>query len=259
MLDTRKPVKYSEMLPSNISVAFFGEISHNTHAYKLELLQALPELKRIGFTHLALEMFPKNLQGELKAFSKKGDNAKLLKSFLEEYWNWGGDQSADLYFKLIEKARLLGMKIVGLDMPYDQHQKFDICSADDLINKTCKQSSHLARNRVMADIIQSITNKGGRCIAFMHYLHAVTRSDFETGLRTLLNEKNIMSKTIKLVHPEVQKGDKTFCSPREGKDSDFPTIKEAFRISAHKEKFYIRGKLSSWSRGEDYIVYLPCK
>ncbi len=256
MLNSRKPVDYATMLPENISVVFFGEMSHNTHAYKTEILNALPELKRIGFTHLALEMFPKNLQDELNAFFAKGEKAKELKNFLSEYWAWGGDQTANLYFKIIDNARILGLKIVGLDMPYDEHQQFDTCPVSTL-SQPCKQSSHLARNHVMAEMIQGIVKKGGRCIAFMHYLHAVKRGEFETGVQTLLNQKGITNKTIKLLHPEVQKGDQAYCMKND--NGDYPTIEEAFEKGIQKEKFYIQGKLSSWSRGEDYIVYLPCK
>ncbi|WP_221794329.1 ChaN family lipoprotein [Oceanobacter mangrovi] len=257
MLETRRPVNYQEMLPRNIEVAIFGEVSHNTNIYKIEFLKALPELKRRGFTHLGMEMFPANLQSELNKFSNTASGSKELAEFLEENWSWGNGSNSVLYFKIIEKARSLGIKIIGLDLPYDQHQQYDTCNSKQLSDGTCKQSSHLARNIFMTDLIANITNHGGRCIAFMHYYHAVYISDFEAGIKNLLDNRHIQNKVIKLLHPEFYQDSQPVCGLKSDKDA--PTIVAAYDEFASNESFYIKGYLSSWNRGEDYIVFLPCQ
>jgi len=262
MLASRQPVNYAKMLPRTVPVALFGEMSHYNSAYQLEIIEILPELKSLGFTHLALEMIPYDEQEKLNNFYKSDANAKELQEFIEGHWSWGEDNpipAHKMLFKIIETARSLDMKIVGLDMPVDQHKQYDICTTDEMFyDKTCKQSSHLARNHVMTNIIEDIVKNGGRCIAFMHYFHAVFRHEFETGIGMLLKQKGIKSITIQLQHPNYGFGE---CEPGYTPNTDhgITVISEAFRLSADKERFYIEGHLTSVGfRGHDYTVFLPC-
>lgn len=164
---------------------------------------------------------------------------------------------SDLYAKMIKKARDCGMKIIGLDLLQDQFQQFDTCTADELLNTgQCTQSSHLVRNQIMATIIETVVRKGGRCVAFTHYYHAVKKYEFETGIKALLDRQGISTKTIRLIHPDFGFDD---CASTAPSESGFPILIQAYEHSVEKERFYIDAHLSSYSRGEDYIVYLPCQ
>lgn len=264
MLENRKPVNYLEMFPRSIQVAIFGELDHNTGLYKSELLNALPELRRAGFTHLAMEMLPIFLQKELSRYPA---NKGKVKAFLTKYWQWGSDANVMAFLKIIDKAHSLGMKIVGLDLAPEEHAKYDTCSTDELYNlngKVCANSSHLERNKVWTNLMHDLAQKGARIVAFMHHWHAVENLYFETGVKELLAQKNIKSATIRMIHPNVYINTaKSRCmtqeeSKNEGIAGMWPVITQAYEKGVKHERFYVKGELSAWSRGEDYIVYLPC-
>ncbi|MDA9004095.1 hypothetical protein N9J26_01250, partial [bacterium] len=161
-----------------------------------------------------------------------------------------------LYFKMIEAARKLGMSIIGLDLLRDQYQHLDTCTIEQLHKANqCTQSSHLVRNQIMSNILETVVKKGGRCVAFTHYYHAVHNYKFETGIQSLLNAQGVSNKTIRLIHPDFGYGE---CENYTPSEESFPVLNEAFKHSAEKERFYIEGKQSTFSRGEDYIVFLPC-
>lgn len=82
MINSRKPVNYATMLPPTTQVALFGEMRHYISEYKLEMLDILPLLKNLGFTHFCLEMLPYSMQPKLDAYSKTEQYSADIIQFL---------------------------------------------------------------------------------------------------------------------------------------------------------------------------------
>lgn len=235
MAGTSKQVNLREMIKPSHRVVLFGESSHNVSAYKTEMTKFLQPLKVMGFTCLGLEMVPTDLNG----FKGAAQNKRYSEHF-KEFWDWqdmdGSNVSGD-YMTLVKTANQLGMKVVGLDMPYQEFDKHE-CKKK---FKECKTSSHLARNHHMVEHIQSLLKQGHRIVAFMHYFHAAKRAEYETGVKQLLRKVNIQTVFIKLVG---------------GSSSRLPTEIAARNANAADKRFYIPG---SGPRSEDYIIHLPQK
>lgn len=119
MVAIKRPVNYLEMFPRNIQVAIFGESTHHQQAYKTELMESLPELKRAGFTHLALEMLPFTIQDKL---NRRPKNKHLIKDYIMNVWYRGNEGATLSIFKLIDRAHNIGMKIVGLDISLEEYR-----------------------------------------------------------------------------------------------------------------------------------------
>ncbi|VAW67509.1 hypothetical protein MNBD_GAMMA10-1946 [hydrothermal vent metagenome] len=183
MMD-RKPVDYSVFVLPTTTVVIFGEVTHNTSVFKDEFITALKALKAQNFTHVGMEMFPSDLNEKLKGYTTKGEHENALNQHLQTYWDHV--PLARQYIEIIKAAKKLNMKIIGLDMPYKNHDSH-VCKAK--IRENCKTSSHAARNTHMTEQIIKHINQGAKIATFMQYWHARTRSAIEPGIKILLQKK----------------------------------------------------------------------
>jgi len=112
----RNAVNYSKLIRPNTRIVLFGEVQHNTTVFKREFITALKELKRQHFTHVALEMFPADLNEKLEAYSHNGRYESELTQHLKDFWDHV--PKARQYIDIMKAARQLSMTIIGIDMPY---------------------------------------------------------------------------------------------------------------------------------------------
>jgi len=231
----RKSVNYSTFVRPTTKVVLFGEVTHNTTAFKQEFIIALKALKALNFTHVGMEMFPSDLNENLKGYTTKGDYENSLTQHLQDYWDYV--PQAKQYIEIMKAAKKLNMQIIGLDMPYKDHDKHN-CNEKKLEN--CQTSSHAARNTHMTEQIVKHVNKGAKIAAFMQYWHVRTRKTYEPGIKTLLQKKKLSPVFISLV------GGST--SPA------FPTAIDAKKEQLEKTRFYVKG---IGSDREDYIIHSP--
>jgi len=233
----RNAVNYSKLIRPNTKVVLFGETIHNTIAFKREFITALRALKRRNFTHVALEMFPADLNDKLEAYSRNGQYESVLIQHLQEFW--GYVPKAKQYIDIMKTARQLNMTIIGIDMPYKDFDKHS-CKEKNFDN--CKISTHGERNKYMVERIIEHTKKGAKIVSFMQYWHARSRNrSYETGIKKLLRAKGLSPIFISLVG---------------GSDgAAFPTAIAAKNENLGQTRFVVKGR--GTADREDYIVHLP--
>ncbi len=232
-MSERKSVNYSKIVQPSTRIILFGEVTHNSIAYKKEFITALKVLKKLNFTHIALEMFPSNLNEKLKAYSEKGQYEHVLIKHLQEYWDYV--PKAKLYVDIMKTAKSLNMQIIGLDMPYEDHEKHQ---CKERVRTNCQTSSHAARNQYMVDVITSHVNKGAKIVAFMQYWHLRTREAYEPGMKVLLQKNKLSPIFISLVGGPGEPG--------------FPTAIKAAEDNKSDTRFYVKGLGAD---REDYIIH----
>lgn len=101
---------YSELIDMDTRVLVFGE-THFADAHRNELIGALPTLKGLGFTHLALEAMPTSRQTLVADYKAGRASAGELASEIAAIWG----HNPLSYVRLIDAAMALDIEVVFLD------------------------------------------------------------------------------------------------------------------------------------------------
>lgn len=96
-------------------VIYIGE-DHFSIALKSELAQHFQQLKASGVTHLGIEVLDDVVQAILNDFMRDGSRREELRSQIHDH-GWGKEG----YMMVFEAARLVGLKMVSLNLPFDPH------------------------------------------------------------------------------------------------------------------------------------------
>lgn len=88
---------------------------HTQPAIKQFLADELAFLQGVGFSSLAIEMIPTNLQGDLDAWTPEAQ--ERIRQHLAMAWSEKGPGVADSLFALIRKAKERDMMVLALDPP----------------------------------------------------------------------------------------------------------------------------------------------
>jgi hypothetical protein len=115
LLRHRQPMRYEDIFGLS-RVFFFGE-KHTSIEAKREIEELLPVFQSTGGTHIAMEMLHQDGQSILDRYKLKGDNEPEVRKQLERF-NWGGN-TLESYLAILQKARALGLNIIGLDVDTD--------------------------------------------------------------------------------------------------------------------------------------------
>ena len=179
-------VNYRTMA-GNARLVMLGESSHNPAIYKFEAIKALKELKKLGFTHFAIEMLPRSMQDKVEFYQRTGSGFNFIQQYFDEYWA-RGYLVPQAYGELVKAARKVGLKIIALDLTLEEMDAIDAsCGFDYAEAKKCFDS-HTVRNLVWAQNINAIVNQSNqnRVVAYMHRWHAVRAASYQEGLDTLV-------------------------------------------------------------------------
>lgn len=136
-------------------VVYVGE-THLDQGAKHYLKRVLPDLKKIGYEVLAMEMFNQVDQDSLDKYLNNEISLNDLKVVMQKAWFY----ELSAYLELIEEAKFLGMRIVALD---DRLTAPKEPMLENLIYRDEKMSQQLLRE------LQSGSHK---IIAFTGGLHA---------------------------------------------------------------------------------------
>lgn len=150
-------------------VIYLGE-RHIDAAGKNFVIENLPKLKELGFTHLALEMFNASEQPSLDEYNQ----GKLSDEQLREVYqrNWGYDGEA--YLAMFKAAVQSGLKLVALDKR-------------DLMPKGMEMvAENQERDEFMAKRVVEIfsENPNAKVLVYAGRLHAHCQLNREGSLRT---------------------------------------------------------------------------
>lgn len=232
--DLAKPVDYEKMLGKDTQVAIFAE-SHPIDEVRSELGRQIPELKRMGFTHLALEALPASRQGMIENYyaGKVSDDALL--AAVKTDWGW----SPHTYKYLIETAKQNGMKVLATDL-----REESTSATSRLVNGTVSVRD-LRREAQWVQIIGDTLKEqpDARIASLAGMKHTVFDPSTER-YTTLLGQKNIRHKVIE------------YSTGWQNEDAR-ETFDEVVSLAKmHKQRFMVAVEPTP-TRPADYFVHLP--
>lgn len=114
---------YSNAWDANSKAILFGEC-HTDFSAKSEVAKAIPKLRKLGATHLCMEMLEQVDQALIDAYMNgKCPRYKIKNLFASEKWGWNGQAGAEGYMQIVDAAKRAGMKLVALDLTPEQREK----------------------------------------------------------------------------------------------------------------------------------------
>ena len=233
-----KPVDYAKMIQHKHRVVLFGEWQHSVGAYKVEVANAIRQLSKMGFNELGMEMFPSDEQPMLDEFTKTGSNLNQVKDFLKQYWGSYEEKNGG-YYQIVISAKNSGLRITGLDMPYDKY----------FTGSTKLKNEHFKRNKYMGEKIAKLVEKGRRVVVLMDIAHALGRN----SVKSFLIHKGIVPLVIKL-------DGGLRCEPKDTSCIHSEVSKNAIKNSADQSRFVVPGTgASPYDSEADFIIHLPEK
>lgn len=169
-------INYLKLAGKN-KVVILGETSHSNFSFQNEIVIALKNLKLAGFTHIGMEMLPTNINI---------NDVNLLQKHAQEYYYKG-------HAFIVKQAIQLNLKIVPLDMPYDQQS-----------NYKNPEKLYKDRNLWMTTAAHKILKQGHKIILIMHYGHSINGTPTHdipnrNGIQSMLKNLGVSSTNIKLV------------------------------------------------------------
>ncbi|MFH1636976.1 MAG: hypothetical protein ABIB71_00960, partial [Candidatus Woesearchaeota archaeon] len=236
----RQEVDYSKIWPSDIPVMILGE-KHTHRSPKNELINMLPEFRKMGMTHLALEVFYDIEQPIIDKFYKGKVKREKLEGLLSRVML--GDIKQDVSMVVVAKKN--GIKTLGIDL--------DLGGS---ITDWQVFSTLEARNRNWTDIIIKTLeeNPKARIVVYAGADHNGFGFSLGATVNEMLSEQGIKSVNLDYVGCEIYKLDE-----KEGEYINFlrdifdEIDKSAKQLGIDKEKFMIPLDSSVKPRDADYI------
>ncbi|MFH1638620.1 MAG: hypothetical protein ABIB71_09400 [Candidatus Woesearchaeota archaeon] len=242
----RQEVDYSKIWPSDIPVMILGE-KHTNRSPKDELISMLPDFKKMGMTHLALEVFYDIEQPIIDKFYDGKVKRGKLESLLSRVTL--GDIKQDV--SMVVVANKNGIKTLGIDL--------DLGGS---ITGWMVFSTLETRNRNWTDIIIKTLeeNPRARIAVYAGADHNGFGLSLGATVNEMLLEEGIKSVNVDYVGCEIYNLDE-----KEGEYINFlrdifdEIAKSAKQLGIDKQKFMIPLDSSVKPRDADYIIHLPQK
>lgn len=122
----REPINYSKIVTPETRVLAIGE-AHTIAGHKQELAKILPQLRQSGFTHLAMEFWPSDMQEALDEFQSTDTGREKL----EEYARKKQGRMGDEYVAVVEAAKKAGIRVMAIDISQNERKIYDSTKADE--------------------------------------------------------------------------------------------------------------------------------
>ena len=109
------PTDWSKIVTPATEVLVLGE-SHPRENAKGLIIGVLSKLKAQGFTHLAMEVLGADIQTDVDDYLETGRKREKLEEYICKHYCWSPN-AVELYLKMIDQAKKLGIRVVGIDSP----------------------------------------------------------------------------------------------------------------------------------------------
>lgn len=169
ILTEREPIDYSKTVTPETRVLAIGE-NHRVAEHRQELARILPQLRQLGFTHLAMEFWGRDMQPALDEFQSAGTGKEKLEEYAQRLIGKLGED----FIGVIETAQQAGIKIIGIDITQEERKNYDINKRED----------DDKRERAMADVVRKALeeNEQHKVITYTGGLHAEKSTSTMAGL-----------------------------------------------------------------------------
>lgn len=169
---------------ANQRVVYIGETHYDTSAKNFMIVN-MPEFKKLGFTHIAMEMFQASQQSLLDGYYRGTVSDEKIKDYLKYEWGW---ISPKYYLNIIKAARKQGIRIVAIDGRESAGEK---------------NVGQEARDNVMTKAIaDNLKNPANKMIVFIgsEHINASSLQMIPYQPEVLLRKYGIKSKGYKIQH-----------------------------------------------------------
>jgi len=227
----KEPINYAELWKKETPVLFIGE-RHTLKSDKDEIIKSLPEFKKLGVTHLAMEMLQEKQQKIIDDYlAGKVARDKVLKIF-KNGWN-KGPGIPEKYMELIDAAKSNGIRILAIDLytKYDTGKFFR------------KRNTNWAR---IAEAI--LKDKKARILFYCGQSHS-GYNKVDDSANEILKKIGIKSKVVEFAGGEIASDDPYFFVDK--------IAKAAQNLKIDQKKFGLRINSNDDVRGMDYVIHLP--
>ena len=231
----RESVDYAKLWDNEVPVLFLGE-RHDVISDKNELIKNLPNFRKNGMTHLAMEMLRESYQGIIDGYiNGEIDRGEVLKIF-KKGWNKGLG-IPEKYMEIIDVAKSNGVRILAIDLYTKSSNYF----TSDFFRK---------RNANWARIAKLILkkNKRARILFYCGQSHSGYNKVDDTA-NEILESVGIESKVVEFAGGKIAKGNAYFFTDK--------IAKAAQSVKLSGEKFSLRINSDDDVRGSDHIIHLP--
>lgn len=233
LTNRRDATDFSSFLQGE-SVLIFGE-THLSVDNRYELMAALPALKKLGFTRLALEAMPSSRQTLVSDYRLGKLPRDQLKAAIKAIWG----HSPESYMQLIDAALVQGIDVVFLDRDYE---RVDL-SADNW--QELEKQARDRRERHWLNVLTRQLDKhpGARMLVLVGSDH-ISLQAATMPLQSRLRESRIAAASIAITGGGVFYDDVFTRAARQGK--------------LEKNKFIVRlSPLTGAGPGVDFYLHLP--
>lgn len=230
----KEVVDYAKLWENETPVLFIGE-RHTLKSDKDEIIRSLPMLKKLGMTHLAMEMLREEQQQIVDNYlAGKITREKVLEIF-KDGWD-KGPGIPEKYMELLDAAKSNGMRILAIDL-YTASSEY---STEEFFRK---------RNANWARIAESVLkDKKAKILFYCGQSHS-GYNKVDDSANEILEKMGIRSKVIEFAGGEVAPEDAYFFVDK--------VAKAAQGLKVGGEKFGLRVKSDDDVRGMDYVIHLP--
>lgn len=231
----REQVDYAKIWAQNTPVLFIGE-RHTVMSDKNEVIKNLDLLKRLGLTHVAMEMLREEHQAIVDAyFSGKIDKQKVLEIF-KDGWD-EGPGIPEKYMELVDAIKTTGLKLLAVDL-YTAGPEYDT------------EAFFKRRNENWARIIGEVIKQSpkARVLVYNGQSHSGYNMVDDSANEILKNVYNIQTTTAEFAGGEIAH-DNFFFSDKIGK--------AAQTLKIGKTKFGLPVAPTAETREAVYMIHLP--
>lgn len=230
-----KPVNYKEILGHDTQVAIFAE-SHPVDEVRAEIGRQMPELKKMGYTHLVMEALPATRQGLIENYyANKATDEAVLSAFKKD-WGW----SPGTYKYLVETAKENGIKVVAADI---RDVKLPNAALDFAQQSALRDQAREANwARIIGETIKA--EPDAKIAVLAGSRHTVLDPQNER-LTTLLSRQNLKHKVIE------------YTAGWQDMDRREPFDETVALARMAKERFMVQLNPKTATRPADYFVHLP--
>ncbi len=231
----RERVDYGEIWPGNKPVLFLGE-RHTLKSDKDELIRSLAVLKRLGLTHVAMEMFQQEHQNAVDSYFEGRLGRDKIFAIFMDFWN-KRPGIPEKYMELVDAIKAQRLRLLAIDI-YTSAPEY---SSGEFFRR---------RNRNWASLIGGTIREipDARILVYNGQSHSGYNLADDSANEILKNEHKVESVTLEFAGGEAP-GDTYFFVDK---------IATASRnLGVDKDRFGVPISSKFENRPNDYIVHLP--
>lgn len=225
LLAQRKPVDYAQMFGAS-RVIFVSDHHDPTAAEETELIQNMSQFKKLGITHLGMEMIPSDFQPLMDLYFEQGGEMPSQVADHIKHRN-SNPKIVEGYLQLIASARAAGIRIVAIE-----HPEVSRGLGQDSTFGLEERNPHWAKR--ISDVLAS--NFNNRMLVFGgggHFGYVVTRDTVNLQVE---DQARVMGRVINMTNWNIENSVKT--------------------VGLVNERFMVPGSRYV-NPGADYVVHLP--